>query len=233
MRLNDMRLTEKVANTRAKPEAVQTLINDGADPNARTKDGDPALSKAVDAEKARVLIEAGANPTAKGPSGYQPVHQAALYGDPDKLRLLLAYGADPNAVSDVGERPMHKAAGSVLHTDTDTDKRLETAEVLLEAGADPNTRDDGGWPPLAQVRGPRMALRLIAAGADPNDVLTSPTPNVLPGLSLPEDATVRDLWAHEGRHDLLQAVDALPAREAARGAASDAQQGPGTDTPSL
>ncbi|MEU6984421.1 HEAT repeat domain-containing protein [Streptomyces sp. NPDC046324] len=81
-------------------DAVRTLLEAGAEPNARTEDGLPVLCVAVtahDAVTARALVEGGADPALELPDGTTPLHRAidggspavfdAVLGDEPRLRL--------------------------------------------------------------------------------------------------------------------------------------------------
>jgi ankyrin repeat protein len=94
--------------------AVARLLAAGADPNAsvpcRTPSGEAfnttALVVAVHhgrLEAARLLLEAGADPSRAGSTGPTPLIIAA-YGRPEVLRLLLARGAAVDAVEPRGGR---------------------------------------------------------------------------------------------------------------------------------
>jgi ankyrin repeat protein len=60
---------------------------------------------ASDAEIVRMLLEAGADPNARSRQGTTPVHTAAFTGDRAVLDLLLAHGADTGIRSVDGKTP--------------------------------------------------------------------------------------------------------------------------------
>ncbi|MCM1967490.1 ankyrin repeat domain-containing protein [Streptomyces sp. G1] len=73
-------------------EAVRTLLEGGADPNAPDGDGLPPLCAAVAAfahEAADVLVEAGADPDRVLPDGTTPLLRAVESGSPAVVSALL------------------------------------------------------------------------------------------------------------------------------------------------
>jgi cytohesin len=87
---------------------MKHLLACGADPKARTKDGETALHMTYDAEKAKVLLDAGADIDAVDNKGNTPLHEAIARSDIDWYAavrdVLLAHGAkvDPFAAAMLG-----------------------------------------------------------------------------------------------------------------------------------
>lgn len=89
------------------------------------------------AESARVLLEAGADPVARSTNHFKnhPIHTAVAGANPELISLLIEWGADPDATETGGLTPLHRAAEK---------GDVQTMEALLEAGADPDSLDDSG-----------------------------------------------------------------------------------------
>ncbi|KAL3111592.1 hypothetical protein niasHT_019939 [Heterodera trifolii] len=120
--------------------ALQTLLEEGADPNATpTASGVPpplhlaAMSGNVDV--LRVLVAHGANLQSQDFVRYTALHCATYFGHAQIVRELLEAGADPNACGGVHDRPIHIAAGKA---------NPAMLKAFLEAGADPTLADDEG-----------------------------------------------------------------------------------------
>jgi ankyrin repeat protein len=89
------------------------------------------------AESARVLLEAGADPSARSTNDFWvlPLHSAASGAHPEIVELLLAAGADPDAPQRHGWTPLHAAAQN-------GDPR--SLDALIAAGADVTVRNEDG-----------------------------------------------------------------------------------------
>ena len=118
---------------------VRELLASGADPNQYDPFDDdslldPPLMVAVFArqpEVVRVLAEAGASLTPRGP--YDPLVLAAGWGHLELIEALLESGADVNRPDRMGATPLYEA----VHK-----KHPEAIAVLLKAGADPHLVTD-------------------------------------------------------------------------------------------
>jgi ankyrin repeat protein len=145
-------------------EAVQRLLDDGFDVDARQPDGATALHWAVyreDLETVEVLLRAGASVDAVNRMGAAPLWLASANGDAAAIARLLDAGANPNVALWEGESPLMTAARSGTG---------EGVRLLLEAGADPNARETSRdqtalmW---AVTQGQHQVVQvLLDAGAD-------------------------------------------------------------------
>jgi ankyrin repeat protein len=91
------------------------------------------------------------------------LHRAAEEGDLQAVQELLGRGDPVNAFDELGKTPLHYAVLA---------ENIPVVEFLLRRGADINARDERviGNTPLAEAAGTcslAMAMRLVAAGADP------------------------------------------------------------------
>ena len=179
-----------------RPEAVMTLLANGADPHITDTDGNTPLHHAArssDPGVAALLRDAGANLDALNHEGISPLGSACAAGNWRLARFLLERGA--HAEIDGGQPALLSAAASdeddaagvqlllrhkarvnardahgrsALHEAAAAD-HAEVCSALLEAGAEVNAKAaDGRTPLLDAVRNGAMhALEvLIAAGAD-------------------------------------------------------------------
>jgi hypothetical protein len=114
-------------------------------------------------ESMRVLIEAGASPTAPDRRGRTPLMAAVQSRKPDKpeaIRYLIDNGADVNARDQLQGTALVRAAGSFGD--------LDSVQVLLSAGAEVNVQDKNGMTPLmwaARWADAQRVAALVAAGA--------------------------------------------------------------------
>ena len=143
---------------------VQTLLEKGANPNAKDDDGKTPLHNAVKeghVEIVKLLLEHGANPNAQDDGGLTPLHSAAFHGYVEIVKLMLEHGANPNAKTILGHTPLHIAV---------QEGYVEIVKLLLEHRADPNAKDNIGRTPLhyaAQEGCVDVVRILLERGADP------------------------------------------------------------------
>jgi ankyrin repeat protein len=169
---------------------VQELLRGGADFQARSKSGFTALMFAAqqgDADVARILLGAGANPNEAMPkSGLTPLIIASAMAQAEAAVVLLDAGANPNAVDARGYTAL-----LLVVRDSDygidlksKDAIVKTVRALLAHGANPNVRFkqekpnsktvteillQGATPLLlaAEVNNLDAVKALVEAGADP------------------------------------------------------------------
>jgi ankyrin repeat protein len=152
------------AAAEAHPEAVQALLEAGADFRARSRD----YTQTVTSEQTQRAGREELNYTILR-GGSTALLFAARVGDVESTRLLLAAGADPNDALPTGMSALVEAAHS---------GQAEVATLLLNNGADPNAHAVGYTALHAAVlRGKTDLVRaLLVHGANPNAVLTKGTP---------------------------------------------------------
>jgi hypothetical protein len=122
---------------------VQRLLKAGADPSARSPDGDPVLVTAIDQEKAdvaRLLAEAGADPTVAGHEGRSALELAVWKKQPELVKALAAR-------ADL--RVKGRGAGERATVEALKDGDLASLQGLLDAGANADVRDADRTPGLA------------------------------------------------------------------------------------
>ena len=188
---------------------VRLLLDAGADPNAAMKGGETVLMMAsrsgnVDAVKA--LLVHGARHDATERRGQTALMWAAAEGHAAVVRALIEAGADVNATLDSGFTPFLFAV---------REGRIDVVRVLLEHGIDVNAplrrrdktpegpannaayRVSGRAPSpllLAVQNGHfELAIALVDAGANPNDVQMGFTPlHALSWVRKPDSSDVSD-----------------------------------------
>lgn len=136
--------------------------------NKPDENGDPPLFLAccfMRDEPVKLLIELGADVSARNGAGWPLFMTAAGNVSRDVLALLIGKGADP-LVSIDGETALHRA---MLNEAT----AVGNAELLLEKGVDINARDGMGWNALDKAALDNLveATRfLLSKGAEANHV---------------------------------------------------------------
>jgi ankyrin repeat protein len=162
-------LTALLAATRdsqaGRPDAVLTLLANGADTTQVDAEGNTALHHAARVAEptiAAMLLDAGASATAINRDGYTPLGCAALAANWTLLRFLIEHGAKweiENAV------PALVAAAAIAEDD------VQGVRILLKQKAKPDARAplDRTALMMAALHGHRaIAKVLLDAGADAN-----------------------------------------------------------------
>jgi ankyrin repeat protein len=110
----------------------------------------------------KVLVDAKADVSARGPDGTTPLHAAAGKNNVEAVIALCDAGADVNAVNDGGKTPLFAAS---------TEGHLGVVTALLAAGADANVEGrDKTTAMMSAVlnKHPQVVSALLAAGVDVN-----------------------------------------------------------------
>ncbi|MCD9004897.1 ankyrin repeat domain-containing protein [Luteimonas sp. XNQY3] len=145
---------------------ARELLASGANANAATEEGTPALNWLIrqgDRDAVRLLLELGADPTRGDAKGRTALHEAALSKDANWIDLLLERGVPvdvPNTRN--GQTALFDALRA---------READNIDRLLAAGAKVDVRDRTGTTPLHQaalVNDIPSVKRFMEAGADPH-----------------------------------------------------------------
>jgi ankyrin repeat protein len=146
---------------RGSADAVQTLLNAGAEPlpgaGVRTRNTPLQFAALTgDLENVKLLLAQGAKPSAAALSS------AVTFGYADVVRTLIAAGASVDGTEATGINLLHWAAIT---------NRAAVVPILVQAGAALNATDENGYTPLMYAAtidfGDADVLRaLLHAGAD-------------------------------------------------------------------
>ncbi len=147
---------------------VRSLLERGADKNARNELGETPLHQAIGFGNDNIvslLINAGADLNTKTTyRGETPLHRAIGFGSDNIVSLLINAGADLNSKDYDGGTPLYKAAlwgeGDVVNT-------------LLRHGANPTIQNVYGRTPLDETYTP--AIRQLLQEAMDIQMLSGPS----------------------------------------------------------
>ncbi|WP_031501066.1 ankyrin repeat domain-containing protein [Bryobacter aggregatus] len=155
------------ANKRA---CVFLLINAGADPKARDRQGRTAIEIAAQIPNQRdramigYMLQNFVRDPSQGPAQLMPwsLEHSVPRRQTDVTKMLLEMGVDPNAPGKEGTTPLAEAA---LKGD------LESVRALVERGARPNAISRSGTQPIHDAAlgdNAEVIRMLVAKGADVN-----------------------------------------------------------------
>jgi uncharacterized protein len=156
-----------LAATYGETDAVNELLENGADPDAVDKYGDTALIAAacicaiIDMpdtyESMKLLLKKHANPNLKNKAGMTALMAAVTWSRTDNMKLLLDHGANVDAKNNVGNTAlMIAASGGVIDL-------TPAVKLLIESGANIETRNRRGETALMIARRNRFqdTVRLL------------------------------------------------------------------------
>ena len=121
---------------------AEEAIKNGADVNAKDKEGNTALIDAAGSinknnkEIVELLINSGADVNAKNNAGWTALMSAAFEGNKEIVETLIKAGADVNAKDSYGDTALILAATNYGSKDV--------IEILIKAGADVNAKNKNG-----------------------------------------------------------------------------------------
>lgn len=127
-------------------EAVESALNNGANPNAVNEGGSTPIFYVVNSDQpniVRLLIAHGAdvNYATPGDNAFTPLRGACIRGNIESINILLDGGANPNL-------QIGAMRASVLF-DAILSQRVEVVRLLLSRSANPNLKRWDGKSPLA------------------------------------------------------------------------------------
>jgi ankyrin repeat protein len=134
------------AVTAADIDKIRSIIDSGADVNAKANNGASLLHLALiggHEAVAALLISKGADTHVKMSDGTTTLHFAVLRNCKEIAKFLLDDGVDANAMSTNLGTPLHIAVST---------GNVEIAEILLAKGADINIKNRRGMTPLTLAK---------------------------------------------------------------------------------
>ena len=145
--------------------AIVTLIEKGADINAKNANGETCLfnaAKCNNPELIQLLVNKGASVKERDNLGSTPLHIAVRWGAQQSAEILIKLGININAQNRAEKSPLAEAVIA---------NKYEVTKYLLENGADPNSSDAVGATILMDtilVQNADIVKLLLNYGANPN-----------------------------------------------------------------
>ena len=139
-----------------------------------------------DIQRVSELLDSGADPNIRDRNGYTALIFAARGANIEIVKLLLNYGADPNITENYGDTaimmarrwPVYGHAGRRVHQslakiEEEAARHLVIIRLLLDRGADPNIQNNFGHTALIKAstggyNQKNIVELLLRRGADPN-----------------------------------------------------------------
>jgi ankyrin repeat protein len=154
-------------------QQIDKLVAQGADVNARGKDGLTLLMWALISENKasfKRLLEHGADPNlyiaGHYLAGFHTVTKATagIGNSSEWLEMALQHGGDPNLVTSITPKDTETPIFAAIES-----RRKQNLDLLIKAGADLNHQDHRGTTPMVYAAGMMYydsAYYLLEAGAD-------------------------------------------------------------------
>ena len=161
-----------IACEKGNKDAINVLLNAGADPNLADADGDTWLHYAArkfsrtdgHTEVLQAIISPGIDVNTANKRNVTSLMIACKEGEKDAINVLLNAGADPNIADDNGDTCLHNAAGSYCYT-------AIVLQAIISHGADVNATNEENVTALmiACKKTKKDEINvLLNAAADPN-----------------------------------------------------------------
>ena len=158
---------------------VKLLLDKGADPNAKDKDGNSALTAAAwvnNLDVVKLLVAKGAAADVPDGEGFTPLANAASNCNLEAVKFFLSKGANVNTANTKGGQVKFGQIQLIKLTPlmlASTFCAPEVVKTLLDAGAKVNDADIRGMTPIqfavsSEAQNPAVVKLLLKAGADVN-----------------------------------------------------------------
>ena len=202
-----LRLLHWAIKTYKGKDAIELLMEHGANVNGKDANGNTPLQVALDDRNAKLglierLLVHGANPNIVNKDGATPLIIALRSHNIPMIKLLLAHNADPNKADANGNTPLQVALG-------DRNVKLELIESLLVHGANPNKDGTTSLIIALRLHNIPMIKLLLAHNADPNraDANGNTPLQVALGDRNVKPELIEILLAHGANPDIANAND--------------------------